>query len=106
MQALLVDGSFEPACVTLTCFAPRFLRVYRWILTMIVPLGGERKERSHEINYPSLGLHAILDMRDTSSTGWTHSLDKMEGTTQNKLPQFRVLQGSRLVDWLKMASTS
>jgi len=75
---------------------------------MIVSLGGERKERSHEINCPSLGLHAILEMRDTSSTGWTHSckLDKMEGTTQNKLPQIRVLWGSKPVDWLKMASTS
>ena len=82
---------------------------------MIVSLGGERKQRSHEINCPSLGLHAILDMRDTSSIGWTHSckLDKMEGTTQNKLPQlqnklpqFRVLWGSKPADWLKMASTS
>ena len=55
---------------------------------MIVPLGGERMERSREINCPSLGFHAILDTRDTSSTGWTHSciLDKGEGTTQNKLP--------------------
>ena len=55
---------------------------------MIVPLGEERAERSREINCPSLGFHAILDMRDTSSVGQTHSciLDKGEGTTQNKLP--------------------
>ena len=73
------------------------------------PVGGrERMERSREINYPSLGFHAILDIRDTSSVGRTHFyvLDKGEGTAQNKLPQFRVLQGSKPTDWLKMASTS
>ena len=73
------------------------------------PAGGrERMERLHEINYPSLGFHAILDIRDTSSVGRTHFcvLDKGEGTAQNKLPQFRVLQGSKPTDWLKMASTS
>jgi len=50
---------------------------------MIVSLEGEGIERSHEINYPSLGFHTILDMRDTSSAGWTHSrmLDKLEGIT-------------------------
>ena len=65
-------------------------------------------ERPHEINYPSLGFHAILAMRDTSSVRRTHSciLDKVEGAAQNKLPQFRVLQGFKLVDRLKMASTS
>jgi len=75
---------------------------------MIVTLEGERMERLHEINYPNLGFHAILDMKDTSSAGWTHSgiLDKVEGTAQNKLPQFRVLRGFKPVDWLKMASTS
>ena len=75
---------------------------------MIVPLGGERIERLREINYPSLGFYAILNIRDTSSVGRTHSciLDKVEGTTQNKLPQFRVLLGSKPADWLKMASTS
>ena len=40
---------------------------------MIVPPGGERMERSHKINYPSLGFHAILVMREISSTGWTCS---------------------------------
>ena len=47
-------------------------------------------------------------MKGTSSTGWTHSciLDRVEGTAQNKLPQFRVLRGSKPADWLKMASTS
>jgi len=61
---------------------------------MIVPLGGERMERSREINRPSLGFHAILDMKDTSSAGRTHSciLDKVKGAVQNKLPQFRVLR--------------
>ena len=75
---------------------------------MIVSLGGERMERPREINCLSLGFHAILDMRDTSSAGWTHSciLDRVEGTAQNKLPQFRVLRGSKPADWLKMASTS
>ena len=75
---------------------------------MIVSLGGERMERSREINCPSLGFHVILDMRDTSSTGWTHSciLDKVEGIAQNKLPQFWVLRGSKPINWLKMASTS
>ena len=65
-------------------------------------------ERSREINCPSLGFHAILDMSDTSSARRTHSciLDKGEGTMQNKLPQFRVLRGSKPTDWLKMASTS
>ena len=48
------------------------------------PAGGEKMERPREINCPCLGFHAILDMRDTSSAGWTHSciLDKVEGTTQ------------------------
>ena len=75
---------------------------------MIIPLGGERIERSREINYPNLGFHVILDIRDTSSMGRTHScvLDKVEGTAQNKLPQFRALRGSKPADWLKMASTS
>ena len=75
---------------------------------MIVPLGGERMDRSREINYPSLGFHAILDMRVTSSARRTHSylLNKVEGTTQNKLPQFRVLWGFKHTNWLKMASTS
>ena len=75
---------------------------------MIVPLGGERMDRSREINYPSLGFHAILDMRVTSSAKRTHSylLNKVEGTTQNKLPQFRVLWGFKPTNWLKMASTS
>ena len=73
---------------------------------MIVLLRGERMERSHEINCPSLGFHAILDMRNISSARRTHSciLDKREGTTQKKLPQFRVLQGSKPADQLKMAS--
>ena len=55
---------------------------------MIVPLEGERMERSCEINCPSLRLHAILDMSDMSLMGRTHSciLDKREGTAQNKLP--------------------
>ena len=75
---------------------------------MIVPLERERMERSREINRPGLGFHAILDMRDTSSVGQTHSciLDKVKGTAQNKLPQFRVLRGSKPADWLKMALTS
>ena len=65
-------------------------------------------ERLREINYPSLGFHAILDMRNTPSAGRIHSyvLDKVKGTAQNKLPQFRVFQGSKPTDWLKMASTS
>ena len=55
---------------------------------MIVSLGGERTKRSREINCRSLGFHAILDMKDTSSVRQTRSciLDKGEGTTQNKLP--------------------
>ena len=67
---------------------------------MIVPLGGERMGRSHKVNYPSLGFYAILNMRDTSLAGRTHFciLDKGEGTTQNKLPQFRVLRDPKLVD--------
>ena len=40
---------------------------------MIILLKGEKVERSHEINCHSLGFHAILDMRDTSSVGWTQS---------------------------------
>ena len=67
---------------------------------MIVSLGGERMEKPCEINCPNLGFHAILDMRDTSLARWTHScvLDKVEGTAQNKLPQFRVLRGSKPID--------
>ena len=70
--------------------------------------GGERVERLREINCLSLGFHAILDMRDTSSVGRTHScvLDKGERTVQNKLPQFRVLRSSKPANWLEMASTS
>ena len=70
--------------------------------------GGERMERLREINYHSLGFHVILHIRETSSVGQTHSciLDKVEGTSQNKLPQFRILRGSKPTDWLKMASTS
>ena len=65
-------------------------------------------ERLHEINCHSLGFHAILDTRDTSSAGWTHShtLDKGEETMQNKLPQFRVFRGFKLANWLKVALTS
>ena len=83
-------------------------QVYQWILTMIIPLRGGRMDRSREINYPSLGFHETLDMRDTSSVGRIHScvLDKVEGTAQNKLPQFRVLLGFKPANWLKMASTS
>ena len=57
------------------------------------PTRGEKIKGSCEINCPSLGFHAILDMRDTSLAGQTHSyvLDKGEGIAQNKLPQFRVL---------------
>ena len=75
-------------------------QVYQWILTMIVPLGGERMKRLCEMNCPSLGFHAILDMKDTSSAGQTHSyvLVKMKGITQNKLPQFRLLWGSKPID--------
>ena len=75
---------------------------------MFFLLGGERMERSYEINCPKLGFHVILDMKDTSPVGWTHTciLDKVEGIVQNKLPQFRVLQGSKLANWLKMALTS
>ena len=64
------------------------------------PAGGKRMERSREINYPSLGFHAILDMRDISSTRRIPSciLDKGEGTVQNKLPQYRVLWGSKPAD--------
>ena len=45
---------------------------------MIIPLEGEKKKRSCEINCPSSGFHAILDMKDTSLVGRTHSriLDK------------------------------
>ena len=45
---------------------------------MIVQLVGEKVERLCEINCLSLGFHAILDMRDMSSMGRTHSciLDK------------------------------
>ena len=58
---------------------------------MIVPAGGERMERSHEINCPSLGFHVILVMGEISSAGWTYSciMDKEERTARNKLPQFR-----------------
>ena len=75
---------------------------------MIVLLGGERMERLREINCPSLGFHAILDMRNTPSAGRIHSyvLDKVKGTAQNKLPQFWVLRGSNLANRLKMALTS
>ena len=64
---------------------------------MIVPPGGERMERSHKINYPSLGFHAILVMREISSTGWTCSciMDNVKRLALNKLPQFRVLRGSK-----------
>ena len=67
---------------------------------MIISLGRERMGRLQEINYPSLGFRAIIDMRDTSSAGWTHSciLDNGEGIMQNKLPQFRVLRGSEPAD--------
>jgi len=49
---------------------------------MIISLGGERMERLREINCPNLRFHAILDMRDTSLAGRTHSciLDKVEET--------------------------
>jgi len=73
------DGDFEPSYV-----APH-------------------KERLSEINCSSLGFYAILHMKDTSFAGQTHShnLDKEgENRAQNKLPQFRVLWGSELVDWL------
>ena len=65
-------------------------------------------ERPREINYHSLGFHVILHIRDTSSVGRTHSciLDKVKGTLQNKLPQFRILRGSKPTDRLKMALTS
>ena len=55
---------------------------------MIISLGGERMERSHVINYPSLGFRAILDMSEMFLVGWTHFciLDTVEGTTQNKMP--------------------
>ena len=38
-------------------------------------------KRLCEMNYPSLGFHAILDMKDTSLARRTHSyvLVKMEG---------------------------
>ena len=51
-------------------------------------LGGERIERPREINYASLGFHVILDMRDTSSGGRSHSyiLDKVEGIAQINCP--------------------
>jgi len=55
---------------------------------MIILLSGERMERSREINCPSLVFYAILNMKDTSSVGRTHSciLGKGEGIAQNKLP--------------------
>ena len=55
-------------------------------------------ERSRELNYPSLGFRAIRDMNETFLVGRTHFciLDTVEGTMQNKLPQFRVLWGSNL----------
>ena len=45
------------------------------------PTRGEKMKRSREINYPNLRFHVILDMRDTSLAGRTHSyvLVKMEG---------------------------
>ena len=75
---------------------------------MIVPQVVEIMERSLEINCPSLGFHAIFNIRDISSTGQTYSCisNKGEGTAQNKLPKFRVLLGFEPVDWLKVASTS
>ena len=55
-------------------------RVCEWLLNKNLIVGGKRKEISREINCPSLGFHAILDMRDTSLAGRTHSriLDKVE----------------------------
>ena len=49
---------------------------------MIIPLEGERMERSHEINYPNLGFHMIFIMREISLAGWTCSciMDKAERT--------------------------
>ena len=72
------------------------------------PTGGERMERSLGIKCPNLGFHVILDIRETSSVGQIHSciLDKGEGTVQNKLPQFRILQGYKPIDRMKMVSTS
>ena len=73
------DGSnrFESHSVVLN----RSFTNLQWLLNNDYPVGGNRKERSHEINYPSLGLHAILDMRDKSLAGRTHSciLDKGGG---------------------------
>ena len=71
-------------------------------------IGGERMERSREINCPNLGFHVILDMSNTSLARQTHSciLNKGEGIAQNKLPQFRVLRGFKPTDRLKMALTS
>ena len=45
-------------------------------------------ERLREINCPSLGFHAILDTRDTSSVGQTQSctLDKV-GERENRAKQ-------------------
>ena len=47
---------------------------------MIVLLKGEKVEKSRKINCPSLGFHAIVDMKDTSLVRWSHSciLDKGE----------------------------
>ena len=75
---------------------------------MIVPSRGKRMERSHKINCPSLGFHMILIMKEISSVGRTRSciMDKAKRTMQNKLPQFRVLQGLKPAEWLKMALTS
>ena len=42
-------------------------------------VGGEGKERSCEINCPSLGFHAIFSMKDTSSVEWTHSRNWTKG---------------------------
>ena len=74
---------------------------------MIVPLGGERMGRSCEINYPNLGFHVILDIRDTSLMGRTHLVywTRWRELGKNKFPQFRVLRGSKPADWLKMTST-
>ena len=69
-----MDGGFESACITPIHFALQFHRFISGFLNNDrLAEGGEKMERSREINCPSLGFHVILDIRDTSFAGRTHS---------------------------------
>ena len=61
-------------------FCTTVSRVCQWLINDDRPTRRDRKERSREINCPNLRFHVILNIRDTSSAGWTHSciLDKRQ----------------------------